>query len=797
MKQLSIERKRVRHLEAELAVHRGNSPRTSLRSSSSTNHTGANSTGANANSSDTGRSGDAGLGSSSEQQWLDSPSPLASSSPNLPGSPDCPASPDTPPSSRRKSSHRRNGKRRSSTGAALDSVSKSPLPPITATATTITATATATTDPATKAEAEDGDRSALAAESHRSHQQHRLPPSLPVYTLSPIGSESDSDEDYSPRRRHDDTASHCAHGEVVKSASVGTVSAGSGSGSNANTPRQLAEGNGAGGHRHRLSNADRLTRLSMDESYPTSEEMSSPTTSEMSDQSGRLVVSEVEGRRVVCAGTLEQLLDELFSDEDDREGSRGEYGSVFLMMHTYFIQSSDLLDVLLARFQTVAQSTDLGDLDKKALRMQLRIVNLLKKWMSSDFLKAAEVHPEMLERLRAHCSALQKEVGGQLASWGKNLERSLELAIRAQPDSLHPTPVITLIAESGVPSDVPSYFDDLKSSVLAEALTQVEFDHFYCKLPMQEFLNRRFASPERSPFLQATVQRFNRVTFWVATLILLANSPKARAKRISKFIQVAERMAELNNFSGVLQMVSALHLASIIRLKQSWKHVPIKLVATLGTLGDLMTPNSNYEQYRLALNQAPFPVLPYQGVLTKDLTFIEDAHMDFLPNGLINFEKLRLLGRVCLFVRATKSVRYSFAIPEQVSSLVLQPAPVCSDSYLYSLSKELEPSVSTPKDRKLRERTNSFRTFSNMLRRKRSNSNHRDEDGVEAVSQSLSTSSRSPPPARSPHESLGRPVSRASSSSSIPALSVAKVVVEKQDSLDDESRPRSGSLSAR
>jgi RasGEF N-terminal motif len=120
---------------------------------------------------------------------------------------------------------------------------------------------------------------------------------------------------------------------------------------------------------------------------------------------------------VVCSGTLEQLLHELFSDEDDREGSRGEYGSVFLMMHTYFITSPELLDVLVARFQTVAQSTDLGDLDKKAMRMQLRIVNLLKKWLSGDFLKAADTYPEMLERLRAHCSTLRKEVGGQLASW--------------------------------------------------------------------------------------------------------------------------------------------------------------------------------------------------------------------------------------------------------------------------------------------------------------------------------------------------------------------------------------------
>jgi hypothetical protein len=57
------------------------------------------------------------------------------------------------------------------------------------------------------------------------------------------------------------------------------------------TPRKLTGGSGSGSHRHRLSNADRLHQLSMDESYPTSEEMSSATSSEMTDQSGRLVIS--------------------------------------------------------------------------------------------------------------------------------------------------------------------------------------------------------------------------------------------------------------------------------------------------------------------------------------------------------------------------------------------------------------------------------------------------------------------------------------------------------------------------
>jgi RasGEF domain len=94
-------------------------------------------------------------------------------------------------------------------------------------------------------------------------------------------------------------------------------------------------------------------------------------------------------------------------------------------------------------------------------------------------------------------------------------------------------------------------------------------------------------------------------------------------------------MAELNNFSGILQMVSALNLAAIARLKQSWKHVPLKLVGTLETLRDLMSPHSNYDLYRTALTTAAFPVLPYQGVLTKDLTFIEDAHADVLPNGMV------------------------------------------------------------------------------------------------------------------------------------------------------------------
>ena len=58
-----------------------------------------------------------------------------------------------------------------------------------------------------------------------------------------------------------------------------------------------------------------------------------------------------------------------------------------------------------------------------------------------------------------------------------------------------------------------------------------------------------------------------------------------------------------------------------------------------------MAPHNNWASYRRALSERPLPAIPFQGVYLTDMVFIEELP-DQLQGGLINFEKMHLIGRL-------------------------------------------------------------------------------------------------------------------------------------------------------
>jgi len=61
-----------------------------------------------------------------------------------------------------------------------------------------------------------------------------------------------------------------------------------------------------------------------------------------------------------------------------------------------------------------------------------------------------------------------------------------------------------------------------------------------------------------------------------------------------------------------------------------------------------MKPEKNYLSYREKVQKLIYekvPLVPYIGLILKDITFI-DENADHLESGLINFEKVALLGNV-------------------------------------------------------------------------------------------------------------------------------------------------------
>ena len=111
---------------------------------------------------------------------------------------------------------------------------------------------------------------------------------------------------------------------------------------------------------------------------------------------------------------------------------------------------------------------------------------------------------------------------------------------------------------------------------------------------------------------------------------------------------------------SIFSLLSGLENSSVSRLKKTWKNVPKKQLSDLATFKNQFRIDDNYAGYREILQEANLPIVPFigdgyrilnscihqiLGLHLKDLTFIEDGNSTVLPNGNINFRKLRLIAK--------------------------------------------------------------------------------------------------------------------------------------------------------
>jgi len=226
-------------------------------------------------------------------------------------------------------------------------------------------------------------------------------------------------------------------------------------------------------------------------------------------------------------------------------------------------------------------------------------------------------------------------------------------------------------------------FHDLEPDLVASQLTLIEFEMFSAiadsELLHMGWKNENPRRKQEAENIIKMVDRFNLVSYWVATEIVMQPELKQREKTVRKFIQVAENLRDLNNYNGVMEIIGGLNLWSVTRLKQTWTEVGA-IQAVIQKLNELMESKQNYRNYRASLKTARAPLIPYLGVCLRDLQFTEDGNPDWIgpkDQGILNFEKLMLLGDTILQVRQFQESVYQFqydpVIQDFLSKLLTLP----------------------------------------------------------------------------------------------------------------------------
>eukprot|EP00160_Parvularia_atlantis_P002300 Unigene11893_Nuclearia_a/m.36218 Unigene11893_Nuclearia_a/g.36218 ORF Unigene11893_Nuclearia_a/g.36218 Unigene11893_Nuclearia_a/m.36218 type:complete len:198 (+) Unigene11893_Nuclearia_a:1022-1615(+) len=193
------------------------------------------------------------------------------------------------------------------------------------------------------------------------------------------------------------------------------------------------------------------------------------------------------------------------------------------------------------------------------------------------------------------------------------------------------------------------------------------------------------------------VDRFNRVSLWVASTVCADPDVAVRAHCLQHFIVIAKYCAALHNYASLMAILAALNLSAVRRLKKTWQLLPDPIISVLHSLETLMSNRHNYIAYRQTLKRIGHkaPCVPYLGLYLKDLVFINDGNPRFMPDGRVNFRKMWLVYDTLREMSSFKRFRRSEAPRNQtLHEFVRNGLPAFtsdSDNALYASSLHAEP----------------------------------------------------------------------------------------------------------
>ncbi|MCL4145776.1 UNVERIFIED_CONTAM: hypothetical protein GTU68_014490 [Idotea baltica] len=227
-----------------------------------------------------------------------------------------------------------------------------------------------------------------------------------------------------------------------------------------------------------------------------------------------------------------------------------------------------------------------------------------------------------------------------------------------------------------------------------------------------------------SPTVVATIEQFNAVIYRVQSTVLVETDlkPSQRARLISKWIDVAQELRMLKNFSSLKAIISSLQSNPIYRLRKTWSAVSKEKFELYVELARIFSEENNQLNQRellmkegtakhaqtahvddrhlpkaieklsinpLAVNHG---TIPYLGTFLTDLTMIDTAIQDTVDSGLINFDKKRKEFEVLAQIRLLQGAAnaYHFEADDRFerwwdSVLVLDGKEV------FDLSCQIEP----------------------------------------------------------------------------------------------------------
>ncbi|KAI9748542.1 MAG: hypothetical protein M4579_007195 [Chaenotheca gracillima] len=189
------------------------------------------------------------------------------------------------------------------------------------------------------------------------------------------------------------------------------------------------------------------------------------------------------------------------------------------------------------------------------------------------------------------------------------------------------------------------------------------------------------------------INHFNHVAYWVANMVLLRDKPKHRAQAIEKFMGVAKKLRQMNNYNSVGAVVAGINGNSVHRLAQTRELVSPQAQKEFMRLEILMGTQKSHFAYRLAWANTSSSRIPFLPLHRRDLVSAEEGNRTLNPGDgtRINWRKFEIMGEVIVEVQKSQGTPYQGTEANvEVQRLLLDLDIIKDDEDLYDRSVQLE-----------------------------------------------------------------------------------------------------------
>ncbi|EGR48065.1 RasGEF protein, partial [Trichoderma reesei QM6a] len=245
-------------------------------------------------------------------------------------------------------------------------------------------------------------------------------------------------------------------------------------------------------------------------------------------------------------------------------------------------------------------------------------------------------------------------------------------------------------------------FVEIKDDEIADELTRIDWIMF-SSIRIRDFVRHVSLGASQKESCKSLnnvnrmINHFNHVAKWVANMILLRDKAKHRALVLEKFMNIALKLRQLNNYNGLAAVLAGINGTAIHRLSQTKALVSPETHKKFARLVILMGTQKSHFAYRLAWENSPLPRIPFMPLHRRDLVSAEEGSKTFVgPNGdRINWKKFEVLGEVLLPLMKSQGSPYpNLSKNDNVRELILGCHMTTDEEEIYQRSLEVEGSSS-------------------------------------------------------------------------------------------------------